>query len=292
MAGYVMFDVRRRLGIGWIRWVIVVSIAYVGVVIMLSLLENWLVYHPCPATAHWRPPEGLEVQDVWLALPTGERIHGWWAPRSQARWAVLYLHGNAGNLSHRQPAIRAWHAHAQASVLIVDYPGYGRSSGKPSESACYDTGRAGYRWLVGEAGIAPEQVILFGKSLGGAIAAHVAMEHPHKALVLHSTFTSLPDIAQEMFPILPARWLVRHRMNTLEKVERYEGLLYIAHGDRDAIVPFHHGERLYVAAARCQRKYFQRLTGADHNDPSGPEFFSGVRAFLEVLAGTPSTGSP
>src|SRR5262245_46618727 len=184
-------------------------VTYALIIILLMLLENRLVFHPTSAGSHWLQPDPVPAQDVELTSRDGTRIHAWWCPRPGSEGAVLYCHGNAGNLSFRRGALAEWLHHFGESVLIFDYPGLGRSAGSPTEDGCYAAAEAAFDWLTGSQGVAPERVVLYGKSLGGGVAVELALRRPHRALVLANTFTSLPDMAQKLYPWLPARWLAR-----------------------------------------------------------------------------------
>jgi hypothetical protein len=260
------------------RIVLYAALAYLGVIVLLLALENALVFHPVRAEQDWLPPPNGQVQDLALHTSDGTNIHAWWCPKANANGAVLYCHGNAGNLSHRGHGIARWQEHMKTSVLIFDYPGYGRSDGKPSEAGCYAAGRSAYEWLRDDAGIRPERIIIYGGSLGGGVAVELARERPHRALVLVSPFTSLPDMAQKLYPWLPARWLVRNRFENLAKIGQCKGPVFIGHGDRDSLVPFAQGQKLFEAAN--EPKEFFRLAGSDHNDAPGPDFYERLSAFL------------
>jgi len=255
------------------------ALAYCGVMVVLLALENFLIFRPVRADEEWcAAPAG--AQDVFLATAEHGRIHAWWCPVRGSRHAVLYCHGNAGNLSHRAEAVTRWQQGLGVSVLIFDYPGYGRSEGRPSESGCYAAGDAAWRWLTDGGRAAPEDVVLYGGSLGGAVAVNVASRYPHRCLVLVSAFTSMPDMAQKLYPWLPGRWLMRSRFDNLGKIDRCAGPVFIAHGDCDRLVPFEQGQRLFAAAR--EPKYFFPLAGYDHNDTVGPGFFSSLRQFLDT----------
>ena len=146
---------------------------YLGILVVLLLLENWMLYRPATAAQDWLPPPSSDVRDVDLTSADGTRIHAWWYPHPQAKGAVLYLHGNAGNLSHRGGSVAKLREQFGESVLIIDYPGYGKSEGKPSEKGCYAAAEAAYAWLTKEQKIDPEQIILYGGSLGEIGRAHV-----------------------------------------------------------------------------------------------------------------------
>jgi fermentation-respiration switch protein FrsA (DUF1100 family) len=268
---------RWRRPLAWLLGL--VAVAYGGVLIVLMALENSLVYYPVPASEDWGArPDG--VSDVDLISAEGTSIHAWWAPAAGARGAVLYCHGNAGNLSHRADSIAALNRVVGESVLIFDYPGYGQSGGRPSEAGCYAAADAAYDWLVERQKIAPEHIVLYGGSLGGGVAVDLASRRPHRALVLMKTFTALPDVARTQFPWLPVRWLMRNRFDNLAKIGRCHRPVFIAHGTADSVVPFELGCRLFAAAN--EPKEFLRIEGGDHNEPA-PDFYVALRRFLDKV---------
>ncbi len=262
----------------WRRWLVGLALTYVGILAVLLALESRFIYHPVTAAQSWAAPTDPAIRDAYFDLPTGERIHGWWRPRGGADGAVLYCHGNAGNLSHRGPGLARWADTFDASVLIFDYPGFGRSTGVPTEQSCYAAGEAAYNWLTGEQHIDPRHVILVGASLGGAVATDLAREHDCRALVLIKAFTSIPDMAHARFPWLPARYFVRHRFDNLSKLPFVHRPVFITHGTTDTVIPFGHAERLYAAAN--EPKEFVPLPGNDHNDKLPDELFTRLRRFV------------
>jgi fermentation-respiration switch protein FrsA (DUF1100 family) len=258
------------------------------VLIVLLFLENRLLFHPVRATEDWVPPPNALVQDVELRTVNGTRIHAWWCPVKNwqpTHGAMLYCHGNAGNLSYRSEAIALWQQALGVAVLIFDYPGYGRSEGTPTEAACYASADAAYEFLTRTLNVPTERVLIYGGSLGGGVAVDLASRQPHQALILVKTFTSIPDAAQSVYPWLPARWLVRNRFDNLQKIGRCTRPVFIAHGTTDRLVPFAHGKRLFEAAS--EPKEFLAMTGLDHNDGLSPEFFSRLRSFLNETTSAP-----
>jgi alpha-beta hydrolase superfamily lysophospholipase len=186
---------------------------------VLHALENWFLYRPASHSRCWlEPPPALRVEDVELTTRNGVRIHAWWtAPEGwrPSRGAMLYCHGNAGNVSARGEHLADWQARTGAAALIFDYPGYGRSGGRPSEAGCYAAADAAHDWLSAAGRVPAERVLILGRSLGAAVAVDLARRRPHRALVLYSPFTSFPDLAQEKCRWLPARRLVRNRFDSL-----------------------------------------------------------------------------
>jgi fermentation-respiration switch protein FrsA (DUF1100 family) len=256
---------------------------------VFGFIERRLLFRPALYPQCWQEaPPTLRAEDVWFTLERGVRIHGWWCPTAgwtPAQGAVLYCHGNAGNLSSRAESIRRWQERIGSGVLIFDYPGYGRSSGRPSEPGCYAAADACYEWLVNDRGIAPHDILLHGGSLGGAVAIDLAARRAYRALAILSTFTSVPDMAKALYPWLPARLFIRNRFDSLAKVGRTAGRLFLAHGTADRFIPFSMAERLYAAAP--EPKQFFPLAGYDHNHAPGPEFYSALSLFLQTIETRP-----
>jgi fermentation-respiration switch protein FrsA (DUF1100 family) len=255
-----------------------ILLCYLGILLVLLVLENWLVYHPTAAGQSWNAAPNAAVQDLDLRTADGTRIHAWWCPHPGAAGALLYCHGNAGNLSHRAGSVAALQQRLGVSVLIFDYPGYGKSAGRPSEKGCYAAADAAYDWLTGTQKVPPEKLLLYGGSLGGGVAVDLASRRPYGALILIKTFTSMPDVGQGLYPWLPVRWLMRNRFNNLAKIGDCKGPVFIAHGTTDTLIPFSQSERLFAAAAEPKR--FFTMPGVDHNDPVSGECFEALRQFL------------
>ncbi|OAI54842.1 hypothetical protein AYO44_03205 [Planctomycetaceae bacterium SCGC AG-212-F19] len=258
---------------------------YLGVVIVLLLLENALLFQSVTATADWQaPPAGYNVEDVTVTTKDGS-IHGWWFPKPGATGALLYCHGNAGNLSYRGPAIPPLMNALNVSVLIFDYPGYGKSSGKPTEAGCYAAADAMYDWLTETKHIPCERIILYGKSLGGGVATDLAVRRPHRALVLVKAFTSIPDIAQRLYWFAPVRWLVRNRFDNVEKLPHCSRPVAIAAADCDELMPLWMGQKLYESAPEPKRYFLMR--GCYHNSALPPSFLNDLAGFLNETAPLP-----
>jgi uncharacterized protein len=256
-------------------------LAYVGLIVMLILIENRLLYHPTRPEQRWdEAPPG--VQDVDLQSNDGNRIHAWWLPQHDSEFAVLYCHGNAGNLSYRGGSIAKMRKWLGASVLIIDYPGYGKSGGAPSEQGCYAAADAAYDWLIREKKIAPKKVLLFGASMGGGVITHIAAQREHRALILVKTFTSAPDVAADLYWWLPVpkHALMSNRFDSLKRIDQCKRPVFIAHGTADELIPHAHGERLYAAAAEPKR--FFSMEHARHNDPLPEPFFLSLNEFLSA----------
>lgn len=251
---------------------------------MFSSFETSRLFFPVRAAEDWVRAEsvGLKAEDVELPTSTG-LVHAWWCPVARdtepcREGAVLFSHGNAGNLSHRAYVIVEMQRTLGLPVLIYDYPGYGRSEGTPSEKSCYAAADAAYDWLVREKGVAPEKIVLFGESLGGGPSTELATRRPFRMLVLAKTFTSIMDMAQLFFPYFPVRWFVRNRFDNLAKIEGCRGPVFVAHGDADRLVPYEQGMRLFLKAREPKR--FFHMGGCEHADPLPPTFYEALRDYL------------
>jgi fermentation-respiration switch protein FrsA (DUF1100 family) len=238
--------------------------AYAALLAIVFLLQGSLIYFPDVGRQILRTPKdaGLDYETVWLTAEDGVRLEAWYVPAPAARGAALLAHGNAGNIAHRVDYALLFHRLGY-SLLLFEYRGYGRSEGKPSEEGTYADARAAWRHLVTERGFPPERIVLVGESLGGAVVARLAADERPGALVLASSFVSVPELAAELYPWLPARRLTRYRYDTLEALERVSCPVLIAHSRQDDIVPFRHGERLFAAVKGP--KAFLELAGG-HND--------------------------
>ena len=267
---------RRRI----LRGTIALGFVYCAVVGVLLLLEDHLVYLAAPASVSWSAPKKLKVEDVELRSADGTLIHAWWCPKPGARGAVLYCHGQAGNLSHRAGLIERLQKFG--NVLIFDYPGFGRSGGRPTEAGCYAAADAAYGWLVEERKIAPGDILLVGKSLGGGIATDLATRRPHRALVLCMTFTDLPAVAQHLIPFVPARLVMRTHFDNLAKISRCRGPVFITHGTADRKIPLEQSQRLFEAAPSPKR--FFAMEGVGHGFPFfSDECLEAIEGFLREV---------
>jgi fermentation-respiration switch protein FrsA (DUF1100 family) len=193
---------------------------------------------------------------------------------------VLFLHGNAGNLSHRFEKLEILRA-LGVDVLIIDYRGYGRSEATPNELGTYTDAQAAYEFLTGQLKRAPRTIIVYGESLGAAVGVDLASRVPTGGVIIEAAFTSVGDVGQGLFPYLPVRWLVRNKYDTLEKIDRIAAPLLILHSREDEMIPFRHAERLYAAAR--DPKQLVALRGS-HNDSftiSSNAYRNALKSFVE-----------
>lgn len=265
-----------------LKTLLILTLAYGGLVGCVFIAQESLVYFPNMGRAIVATPaaHGLRYEDVSIRTEDGEALHAWWVPAPDARGAVVLFHGNAGNISHRIDYARMFRALGYGT-LLVDYRGYGKSTGSPSEQGTYRDALASWRWLTETRGVSAGDVVVFGESLGGAVACWLAERHSPRALVLASTFTSVPDLGAEIYPFLPVRLISRFQYNTLECVPKVSAPVLVIHSPRDDIVPYAHGKKLFEAA-REPRQFLEVRGG--HNDGfvfMHPEWVSALGAFLE-----------
>jgi hypothetical protein len=206
---------------------------------------------------------GLEYDNLQLEV-NGHKIHAWWIPSAQANaaYTLIYFHGNAGNISHRKDSIMSFHDMA-LNQIIFDYSGYGQSDGIASEQAMYQDAMAIWRYLRDSRNIPANRIVLFGRSLGGAVAADLATRLPQSeapaGLILESTFTSAKDMAGIVLPYLSTIIYKRFKFDSLGKLKNYPGPLLVIHAPEDEVIPYHMGKRLYAQAGR--NKSFVELHG-------------------------------
>lgn len=248
---------------------------------MFSFIEDPFLFRPTPASKQWHPPPNDRVRDVELRLSVGTRVHGWWCPTpgwEPSHGALLHCHGNSGNLSHRGASVELWRDELNQAVLLFDYPGYGKSEGRPSESRCYATADVFYDWLTSVQRVPPERVLIYGGSLGGAVAVDLGSRRPHRGLVLVSTFASVPEMAAHLFRWRwPGTW-IGQRFDSLAKIGQCRKPVFMAHGTADRVVPISQGEMLFARAN--EPKAFFRMQGLDHKHTPLPAFYPELREFL------------
>lgn len=270
----------RRRGRVALRWLVLFAVLYLVVVAVFKFYENSLVYPRMTAADGFRPPPAA-VDDVTVTAADGTPIHGWWLPpeSGEATRAVLLCHGNGANLSYRGELMLALRRQLGCGVFQFDYPGYGKSGGEPSEAGCYAAADAAFGWLTGVKGVPADQVIVYGESLGGGVAVDLVSRNDCRAVVLVSSFTSLPAAAKSRFWFLPCHWMMSNRFDSLSKLGRITRPVFIAHGTIDRTVPFGQGEELFRLANEPKR--FVRRDGRGHNDPIEPEVLRELAEFVK-----------
>ena len=243
-------------------------VLYAGFSLMLYLLQDRLVFLPhMPGRELDTTPRsmGFSYEDVWIDTEDGERLHGWYIPTDddRSRGTLLFFHGNAGNISHRMESVLIFNR-LGLNVLIVDYRGYGQSSGKPGEEGTYRDARASWDYLVEQRGVLPGDIVIFGRSLGGAVGAWLASQPDVKpaGVIIESCFSSGMDMGKQLYPVLPVRLITRIDYPVKEYVTRIQAPVLVAHSRQDEIIPFNMGETIFNEA--LEPKSFLEMEG-DHN---------------------------
>lgn len=273
----------------WTTFKIIMAlvICYAAVTAWIYLSQRRILYFPVSTMVATPAKVGLAYSDVWLINRLGTKIHAWWLPHEDARFIVLFSHGNGGNISHRLETLRIFNE-LGLSVLVYDYSGYGQSLGEPGEASTRADARAAWDWLVDEQDVRPDSIILMGRSLGGAVTAGLAGDLGREGvlpagLVLESTFTSVPDMGAHIYPWLPVRQLVRYQYNAVEDLSDVRLPALFAHSRDDDIVPYALGHRLHESYSGP--KMFLELSG-DHNGGymlMGQAYLDGLNRFLTTL---------
>lgn len=258
----------------------VFALMYLGLVAILAMVQGRLLFFPTSEIDRTPSDFGWEYDGVSLEVGQ-EKTSGWYVhTEDRPKGVILFSHGNAGNISGRLESVGLFRDMGY-DVFLYDYGGYGESTGKPSEKRCYEDIRAAWRYLTDERKIAPEEIVLHGRSLGAGPTCQLATEVVPAAVILESAFTSVPDIAQEFYPIVPVRFLLTLRFDNGAKVGRFQSPVMVVHSVDDDLIPFHHGEKLFDLAR--EPKAFLEING-DHNSGiwiSRERYTSGLAQFLD-----------
>jgi pimeloyl-ACP methyl ester carboxylesterase len=246
----------------------------------LVLSQNERIFRPGPRLPHDPADYAMTYEAIRLETAL-EPVEAWWLPQGAAGQAILFFHGSDGNLTHELATLR-FLVRLPANVLAVEYPGYGGNGRRPSEAGCYRAAEAAWRFVTAEKGFSPGRVIAFGHSLGGAVAAYLAERYGCGGLVIQSGFTSVPDMAAQTFPYLPARPFVWTKMNSLARLKHCHSPLLILHSTEDEHIPVGHAERLY-RAGRAPKKLV--LFQGSHWGSQWQRAGNVQQAWRELLAG-------
>ncbi|MCA9234538.1 MAG: alpha/beta fold hydrolase [Planctomycetales bacterium] len=249
---------------------------------MIHALERMLVFPAPPLNcADWDPAD-LPHEDVDFRAEDGTRLHGWFIPCDEPRAAVLYSHGNGEHVARLAPRLKELHEATGVAVFAWDYRGYGRSEGKPTSELALTDAREAQLWLADRMGIAPKEVVLLGRSLGGGVSVGLASRHAVRGLVLERTFARLKDTAAYHFPWLPVRWLMRNEFPSVDWIRSYDGPLLQVHGTNDRVVPYEMGRELFEACPSAHKQLFT-VEGGDHNGPQPMEYYDLLGEWLDSL---------
>jgi uncharacterized protein len=260
------------------RIAIAVLIAYCAVAILIYAVQRSLLYFP-PGP---NPPPPAGFEEVLIRTDDGLTLTHWYSPPAPGAAVVVKFHGNASSIVHSAARLLPLLKDGQGA-LLAEYRGYGGNPGRPGEPELVADGRGVLRWLNAQ-GVKPEQIVLYGQSLGSGIAVRLAAETDAAGLVLESPFSSVADVAEAHYGFLPVRWLIRDRWDSHAVIGRVRAPILILHGERDQIVPIRFGRKLFAAAR--EPKLFVSIPSAGHDDVlADPKAVAGVRAFLARFRG-------
>lgn len=265
--------------------ILLLAVFYAALLALLWVRQESMLFLPgIPGRAVVATPAdiGLDYEALRIATADGETLDAWFVPAAPERAVLLFFHGNAGNISHRLDSLRIFHQ-LGLSVLMIDYRGYGRSTGRPSEPGTYEDALAAWNHLVETRGVDPGHIVLFGRSLGGAVATWLAARHAPRALIVESTFRSVPDMAAEIYWFLPVRTLARVRYPVERLLGEADVPVLIVHSRDDEIIPFSHAEALHAAAGTGGQML---VIDGDHNTgflQDEARYRAGLDAFLAGL---------
>lgn len=247
----------------------------------IRYIERHSIYFPMKEIFASPETVGLPYEEIYFETSDNKRLNGWFIPNDKAKFTVIFCHGNAGNISHRMEKISLLYR-LGLSIFIFDYRGYGKSQGSPSESGLYKDAIAAYSYLTKERGISEDDIILYGESIGGAVAIDLAHKAGVRALITEETFTSIKDMAKMAYPFLPY-FIFSSKFNCISKIREVKCSKLVIHSIDDEIVPFYLGERLFNAAK--PPKKFLKIRGS-HNTAfldSEKQFTEGIKSFLDDL---------
>jgi len=243
-----------------------------------DFIARQFLLHPTKLDPQWKP-DFPNCEEVFFETKDQLVLHGLYFPYEPGGHVILFSHGNGGTVAEWGSVGVLLREKLDASVFIYDYRGYGKSEGTSTATSVLVDGRAARKWLAKRENIAESEILQMGRSLGGAVAIDLASKDGAKALIVESTFTSLPDMASLLLPGVPARYLLWEQLWSVKKIEEYEEPLFISHGTADTLVPFEQGKRLYEAA-KSEKKTLYPIQEGDHNTPPPPDYYQNLQKFL------------
>jgi len=273
-----------------VRAVATVLGLFICSLVAIVAFEDQFIFFPGRAMVATPADRGLAYRDAVFTASDGVRLHGWLVPGREGP-TLLWLHGNAGNISHRVDHLALLVEHLGTHVLMVDYRGYGLSEGAPSEQGTYWDAAAALAYLREQPEVDPDGIVVFGQSLGAAVAVHLAAAEAVRGLILEAPFASIRAMAQVALPYVPIGPFLRTRYDSLARIAQVTTPTLILHGSDDEVVPYEQGQAVFAAAAGPKR--FYRVVGAGHNDcflRGGPGYWQAIAEFLDELRETPRKG--
>ncbi|MBM4092823.1 MAG: alpha/beta hydrolase [Planctomycetes bacterium] len=265
-----------------LKYVALAIAAFLVIVVLMMWFENLLVYPTWQIPPGDWKPDAFDYEEAEFTSSDQTRLHGWYFDHPRPRAHVLYCHGNGEDVSHLGDYMDELRARYEIAIFAFDYRGYGKSRGKPQEAGVIADGCAAHAWLAQRAGIPQERVVLWGRSIGGAVAVQLAVRNGARGLVLERTFANLPDVAARHYPWLPVKRLMRNRFDSLAVIGAYRGPLLQSHGTADEIVPHASGRALFARSASHTKKFVD-LTDVSHNGPNTEEYYNELQRFIGDL---------
>lgn len=259
-------------------WILVALLGYGAINGVMYLAQRSFIYFPSPIRPEPAEYDATDFDVVDYRSADGNALTGWHRPAVPGRRTLVYFHGNAGHIGQRVGKVRPY-ADRGFGVFLAGYRGYGGNPGRPTELGLYADARAALDWLEGQ-GVAGDRLVVYGESLGSGVAVQMAAEREVAGVVLEAPFSSVTDIAQSRYRILPARWLLHDRFDSAAKIAGINAPLLLVHGDRDFTVPIRFGRRLFAAAVEPKRAVY--IPGAGHDDLYDHGMADLVLTFLEL----------
>ena len=260
----------------------VLGLIYVIVTAVFYLLQEKMIHFPTSNIDTTPDQHRFTYEDVILTIDSKNELHGWFVPHSAPRYTILFFHGNAGNISHRIDSIRIFND-LGLSVFIYDYRGYGKSRGKRTENVMYEDAERAWNFLTETKNIPPEKIIVFGRSLGTAMASWIAAQREPAGLIMESGFTSLVDMGRAMYRWLPTQYLLRWKYDSLSRISNIQCPILFVHSSDDRLIPHEFSKKLF-AEATAEKKFLE--IHGDHNEgflESGSVYTNGLQDFIDGL---------
>jgi pimeloyl-ACP methyl ester carboxylesterase len=242
---------------------VVVGTAYALYGIRLFLRQNAIVFQPSREIPGDPGSIGLEFEDIFVEAGPGVRVHGWWIPGRPGSNLILFLPGSIGNLACDLETF-SFLTSLGATVMAIEYPGFGKSSGRPSEAGCYRSANAAWDFAVRVKGVQPGNILLYGRSVGAAVAVRLAARFACAGLICHSGVTSVPDVAARRYRFFPVRWFCYIRFSTLRFISSCRSPALVMHSRTDWVIPFSHGVKIFDRAP--SPKHFLPLIGGHYGN--------------------------
>lgn len=254
-------------------------VVLLGVAVLLAMLETKLMYPiPSKENGDWQPA-WLDYEEAFITTSLGNRVHGWYVEHPRPRAVILLCHGNGEHVAYMAEELDFLRERYQASVLAFDYRGYGKSEGRPFEMGILADAEAAQAWLAERTGVPQDEVFLWGRSLGGAVAVHLASCNGARGVVLDRTFCSMVDVAAHHYPLLPVRTLLSNRYPSRERLAKYAGPIIQFHGRPDQVVPLQFGQELFDSSPATDKQLYIS-EDMHHSSPWPEEYYEHVEEFF------------